>query len=397
MICDDSLCSGCGACVNACPKSCISFINNEKGDSIPVIDEKICVNCGICRKVCPQLNKIEVKDPIKCFAAYLVNTNKRMDCASGGVANAFYEYALDQITDSVVAGVCMDENMRTHFMLTDDKNDLHKLKGSKYVQADTRNIYQEIGNSLKKQKTVLLIGTPCQVTACKSFLESMHINDDRLITIDLLCHGVSPHTYLDEELNYLIRNKQWEKINTISFRSNRKFRNFHLYIEAKQKDGRLVEYNRYSNEDPYFYAFLKGISLRESCYNCKFACPKRVGDLTIGDFIGLGQKQNPSEFDGDTSNASVILCNTKKGLKYLENAKNKLTLFERPFQEAYEGGVSLQKPFEKSSMRESFISNYKPGDFVQTVEKIAFGDLMKNRLRLVPIRLLKQCIMKMMK
>ena len=41
-------CISCGACVDACPVSCIS-----EGDSIYVIGESECIECGACADVCP--------------------------------------------------------------------------------------------------------------------------------------------------------------------------------------------------------------------------------------------------------------------------------------------------------------------------------------------------------
>lgn len=41
-------CSGCGMCVEACPRDCIS------DDVVPVtIDAESCVDCGVCELECP--------------------------------------------------------------------------------------------------------------------------------------------------------------------------------------------------------------------------------------------------------------------------------------------------------------------------------------------------------
>ena len=48
-------CCGCEACVNICPRNCISMVENEEGFMMPWIDEKECVSCGMCKRVCPVL------------------------------------------------------------------------------------------------------------------------------------------------------------------------------------------------------------------------------------------------------------------------------------------------------------------------------------------------------
>ena len=41
-------CSGCGMCVEACPRECIY------DDTVPVrIDAEACVDCGVCQQECP--------------------------------------------------------------------------------------------------------------------------------------------------------------------------------------------------------------------------------------------------------------------------------------------------------------------------------------------------------
>ena len=45
---DYEKCTGCGACVQRCPKRCISWTEREFGFRYPQIDKDACVNCGQC-------------------------------------------------------------------------------------------------------------------------------------------------------------------------------------------------------------------------------------------------------------------------------------------------------------------------------------------------------------
>lgn len=69
-------------------------------------------------------------------------------------------------------------------------------------------------------------------------------------------------------------------------RKKLRFRNgkeYGFWIESDNREDIYLE--RFYSQ--YFRAFDNKLSLRNSCYNCKFACRERVGDITIGDFWGL--------------------------------------------------------------------------------------------------------------
>lgn len=45
---DISKCTGCGSCINACPKEAITV-----RDNLATIDQNLCTDCGNCAAVCP--------------------------------------------------------------------------------------------------------------------------------------------------------------------------------------------------------------------------------------------------------------------------------------------------------------------------------------------------------
>ncbi len=69
-----------------------------------------------------------------------------------------------------------------------------------------------------------------------------------------------------------------------------------------------------------FSHFLYGISLRESCYSCKYAKPERISDITIGDFIGFWKDVS---FNHPKENVSAVLLNTEKGTLFYEEMSKK--------------------------------------------------------------------------
>lgn len=69
---DDELCTGCGKCVQACPKMIISLVGESRknhircsaylsGKEVRAVCKVGCIGCGICAKNCPT-NAIEMKD-----------------------------------------------------------------------------------------------------------------------------------------------------------------------------------------------------------------------------------------------------------------------------------------------------------------------------------------------
>ena len=97
-------------------------------------------------------------------------------------------------------------------------------------------------------------------------------------------------------------------------------------------------------EDNYYKGFIDGIIYRESCYNCIFAQPQRVSDITIGDFWGLKETSKKLPKDG----ISVLLPITSKGIQLIEKIKTNINIYERPIQEAINGNSQLRSPSRRT-------------------------------------------------
>lgn len=62
-------CTGCGACVQRCPKQCISWTTKEFNFRYPQVDEAACINCGLCEKACPINKELKAPTAQKAYAA----------------------------------------------------------------------------------------------------------------------------------------------------------------------------------------------------------------------------------------------------------------------------------------------------------------------------------------
>lgn len=69
-------------------------------------------------------------------------------------------------------------------------------------------------------------------------------------------------------------------------------------------------YERVFTQDPFMQMLLANISLRPSCYNCRFKEMPHLSDITLGDCWGV--QQHSPEMD-DNKGTSVVLLNTAKG------------------------------------------------------------------------------------
>lgn len=352
QICEKSACTGCSACMNSCPKNCIEMKEDEYGILMPNIDENKCINCNLCIKKCPENNSIEFHIPLRVYAGWSLDKEERKKSASGGIAWEIYKYVINH--EGIAVGTQYNENMNLVHKMTDTIEEVKKYKGSKYVQSYIGNLYIQIEEQLKRKKEVVFIGTPCQVSGLKSFLKNKDTSN--LITVDLVCHGVPPIKYFKDYLKYL---KIQNKIDNVTFRGEN---NRHFTAYKKEK----IVYKRHSKEDVYYSAFLEGLFYRENCYQCRYAKKERVSDITIGDFWGLGDEIpfNHKIEDG----VSLILVNTKKGDKLIQDIKSQIFIEARTIEEAQKGNEQLNHPSYKNKNAEVFKKLYKKYGFKVALE-----------------------------
>lgn len=196
---DKKACCGCGACVQRCPKQCITLHEDSEGFLYPVADASVCINCGLCEKVCPVINQHTAHEPLQTFAAKNPNEAVRAASSSGGVFTMLAESVIK--SGGVVFGAAFDQQWKVVHTCATTIEGLQKFRGSKYLQSQTNNTFREAETYLRQGRQVLYSGTPCQVAGLKKYLRKDY---DNLLTLDFICHGVpSPgvfRTYLRDEI-----------------------------------------------------------------------------------------------------------------------------------------------------------------------------------------------------
>ncbi|MCI8482469.1 MAG: 4Fe-4S dicluster domain-containing protein [Clostridia bacterium] len=354
QICDKNKCTGCSSCLNICPKNCITMKEDEYGILMPNINEEECIDCKACKRICPENNNIEFKNPIKVYAAWSLNDSTRKKSASGGIAYEMYKHIIKN--NGVAVGTEFDENLNLVHKIATSMEEVDKFRGSKYVQSSIGTTFEQTKRFLKEGKRIIFIGTPCQINGLQNFMKNEDM--DNIITVDLICHGVPPIKYLKEYLEYINLNN---KIDNITFRGEN-----NEYITAYKNE--KIVYKKNKKEDFYYKSFYNGLFNRENCYQCRYARKERVGDITIGDFWGLGKK-NPFNYD-ITDGVSLVLINSEKGYKFISEINAKIFLQERTIEEALQGNKQLNHPIVKNKKTDEFKELYKKLGFKEAITHI---------------------------
>lgn len=350
---DKNNCTGCRMCEKICPVNAINMIENEEGFIEPKIDEQLCVNCGLCYNKCPQINSIvnNVLEELEVYAVKNINLEEQKESSSGGMFSVLANYVLDK--NGTVYGCAFNSELVAEHIRIDNKKNLYKLRGSKYVQSNTKNTFVQVKEDLLNNMYVLYSGTPCQIAALKSYLGKEF---DNLILIDILCHGV-PSPYLFKEYKFWLEKKYNSRIYDYNFRNKEKIYwgfGYGIKLTLKEKHKYI-----YGDDDKYVYAFSKGITLREACYNCKYCSSKRMGDITIGDFWGI-EKIYPKLYD--KHGVSLVIVNTENGRKIFDELKYNLKFEKIPFN-CIKDTTTLNNPCEKPANRSDIYMRLKKDGF----------------------------------
>ena len=346
-------CCGCSACVNACPKNAISMKEDEAGFIFPAVDEALCISCGKCKKVCTFNDKNSGAATIEpeVYAAVYKNTEILEESSSGGIFTPLACAVLDK--GGAVFGAAWTDGLELEHICVESKADLKKLRGSKYVQSNTKDTFSQAKSILDEGRPVCYCGTPCQISGLKAYLGKSY---DNLLSIDIICHGVPSVKMLQDDLKALAGDN-YSKIRDVRFRDKR----YGWAVKgAVITDDKEIKYN--AGSSPYYFYFLKGEIYRESCYNCRYPSENRQGDITLGDYWGIRGEliKKIGEVNPDKG-ISCVLVNTENGKKWF-NAIESTVSFAASSRESAEKRnkqlASSSKPLpEHNELLSGYIKN----------------------------------------
>lgn len=352
-------CCGCTACFSICNHDAIIMKSDVLGFLYPEVDDSKCIKCGLCLKVCQFHDNYKRYDNYNLFYVYkhrLKNLDQLKRSQSGGAFFAIAKSVLNN--DGIVVGAAFDNIWNVTHQIVTNTDDLERLRMSKYVQSDIRGCFSKIKDELKQGKRVLFSGTACQVAGLKAYIPiKLHTN---LFCVDIICHGVpSPKIWADY-ITYLESHYK-SKIVKACFRDKRF--GWHGAKETfKFANGKEIV--RKTNN----YLYFSGLTLRESCTNCKFTNTNRIGDITIGDFWGLPKD---SLYEKDKKGLSLLMVNSLKGEYLLNQIRNNSFIEECSINSCMQ--PQLKYPTSKNLKQEDFINDYAKYGFIYVANK--YGDI----------------------
>lgn len=352
QILKNSDCCGCGACVEVCPKHCISMHFDGEGFRYPEVNHGECIDCKLCEKVCPMINQNTPRMPLKVLAAKNKDSEIRRQSSSGGVFSLLAEGVIER--GGVVFGARFTDDWQVEIAKAESIEDLAQFRGAKYLQSRTDGTFSEVRELLKQGREVLYSGTPCQIAGLKRFIG----NKEGLTTIDFICHGVPSGKvwakYLDSFASY-------GAVKRVNFRDKEKRGvEYSLCVEFEKKTLR----ERF-DKNIYLQGFIGDIFLRPSCYACAAKELKSGSDITLADYWGI--EYILPEFS-DSKGISLVMANSQKGIELLDSID--MEKVESNFEDAVKfNSMVIRSVAMPTAKRAEFFRNID-GDMVSTLKRL---------------------------
>ncbi|MBD5355798.1 MAG: 4Fe-4S binding protein [Bacteroides sp.] len=377
---DKKDCVGCNACIQRCPKQCISMHEDKQGFLYPKVNLELCINCGLCEKVCPVINQTGCMEPLAIYAAKNNNKEIQLASSSGGIFFALAKKVIDE--NGIVFGARFNENWEVVHDYTETVEGIKAFQTSKYVQSRIGETFLQAERFLKEGKVVLFSGTPCQIIGLRLFLKKEY---DNLIAVDVVCHGVPSPAIWRDYLKHItlmpgdlvnknsaskstLNEKNLPVITGINFRDKRlgweKY-GFSVHAVAHKCNKNMDSKSNVNisnefellfeplNRNIFMQGFLKNLYLRPSCYSCPSKCGKSNSDITLADYWGI-YREDPVFYD--KNGVSLLLVMTKTGYDLI--SKIDITLRNTSYDNAVKYNPAIIHSTKRPLEYDKFWSEY---------------------------------------
>ena len=247
--------------------------------------------------------------------------------------------------DAVICSSYNYNSCQQEYQLVTDYDARDAARGSKYFQAVVGDIFRIAEEWLKLHpgKKLLFVGTGCHTAGFQSYAEQKGFID-RIVTVDIICHGVPSPKIWKDYVNIIKKNHG--KISFLTFKDKRNGWNAPVALaKIGEKEVFLREYVR---------MYYSRNMLRLSCHKCPYAAIERKTDITIGDFWHI---EDALPLYYDKMGTSLILIHSQKGMELFDEAKFALDFFESNAEKCWQS--NLEKPTAVSNVRDAFWRDYR--------------------------------------
>lgn len=363
---DKANCCGCTACASVCHHDAITMLPDTMGFLYPVADKGKCVNCGLCEKVCAFNNHYDTSLNLPqpdAFAARHKDMKEVETSRSGAAFIAISDYVIEN--GGAVYGAGYTDHFRVVHKRATTKAERDEFKGSKYVQSDLDHVFRQVKEDLKNGLTVLFSGTPCQTAGLHSYIGRKL--RERLILVDIVCHGVPGPNLWRDYLSYLEK-KHGDRICWVNFRDKQE------YGWAAHRE--TFKFVKGGGKISFTYLFYQHIMFRPSCEKCHFTNTKRPSDITLADYWGW--EKTDANINKDDKGVSLILVNTKKGREIFDAIKDDMIVIPAMLENCMQ--YNLQHPSVFNKNWQKFESDYEHKGFEYVMRKYGENNW-KKKLR----------------
>lgn len=362
-ICEHKQCTGCSTCMQICPKSAITMKADDEGFIYPVISDEKCIGCRKCIHICPA-NSTHLGNVGKFYMGKHKDKSVLSKSSSGGMFTALADYLLKK--GGVVFGaVRSNVNGEVYHTYIQHGSEIGPLRLSKYYQSNINDSYLIVRHFLEEGRFVLFSGTACQIAGLYAILGAGL--REKLITVDVLCHGVASKLVVDEYIKSKEK-KFKKKISSVDFRVKTEDVGWTSGGGTRMKltfeDGTVFVAEK--STDTFFTGFNRNIFLRESCYSCRYCGMERISDFTIADFWGCPEEllSKKEQKEG----VSVIVANTDKANMILDMLKDDIDVTQIEPEIVIRRNKAFIKPQDRPAMRNKFFKYLKILGYDKTVE-----------------------------
>ena len=356
-------CTGCSACVDLCDRNAITLATDIEGFWYPKVASESCTECGLCEQVCPELHVETLKNDRPkmptVLAAYHKDNSIRHESTSGGLFSALAEKMYDE--GGYVGGSVYTEDFFAKHVVSNRREDLLRIRGSKHFQSDMVEVFTQVKQLLEDGEKVLICGAPCQMAGLRLFLGKEYEN---LVVVDFICLGINSPKIFHKYLESLERSHGAKTVDIHAKNKDLGWRS----LSYKIKFGNDRVYLREGRKDDFVRGYVHTHCMsRPACYECRYKGFPRISDITLGDFWGIEKVDKSMD---DNMGTSVVLLNTEKGIRFFEKLENDVVKKEVQLADVMAGNLALVRSIELPTVdRAAFFRDADQLSFDKVVEK----------------------------